>query len=87
VIGAAVLKISERPAGRAVLWEGGSILSDFDAKPPAKSSQDGSGKGGSGKSGKPARLGEVGRLLSDTYGDTLKEDIPDDILDLLGKLD
>ena len=85
-----MLKISDKPAVRAVLWEGVPILSDSDAKPPARNNRGGSGKGGSGngrRNRKPLPLGDVGRLLSNTYGDTLKEEIPPDLLALLGKLD
>ena len=31
--------------------------------------------------------GEVGKALRSVYDDTVKESIPDDLLDLLGKLD
>jgi hypothetical protein len=86
--GAAVLKISDKPAIRVVLWEGVPTLSDSDAKPSSRKS-DGSGKAGSGKGsrGRRSSLGDVGQALSAAYKDTLKEDIPNDILDLLGKLD
>ena len=77
-IGAAVLKMSEKPAVRAVLWEGVPILSDSDAKPPAKS-QDRLRKRSSGN--------DVGNALRAAYHDTLKEEIPPDLLSLLGKLD
>lgn len=87
--GAAVLKMSDKPAIRAVLWEGVPTLSDSDANPSSTSVQGDSGKGGSGRGGRGKRstLGDVGQALSAAYRDTLKEDIPPDILDLLGKLD
>ena len=79
VIGAAVLKMSERPAVRAVLWEGVPILSASDAKPPAKSQDRRLRKRSSGN--------DVGNALRAAYHDTLKEEIPPDLLALLGKLD
>jgi hypothetical protein len=79
--------MSDKPAIRAVLWEGGPTLSDSDAKPSSRKVQGGSGKGGSGKGGRRSTLGDVGQALSAAYKDTLKEEIPADILDLLGKLD
>ena len=87
ICGAAVLKLSDKPAVRAVLWEGVPTLSDSDAKPSRKV-QGGSSKGGSGKGGgRRSSLGDVGQALSAAYRDTLKEDIPPDIIALLGKLD
>ena len=79
----------DKPAIRAVLWEGVRTLSDSKPSPVRKVS-DGSGKGGSGKGGRGSRrstLGDVGHALTAAYEDTLKEDIPDDLLSLLGKLD
>ncbi|HEX2804385.1 MAG TPA: NepR family anti-sigma factor [Sphingomicrobium sp.] len=32
------------------------------------------------------RAGDVGRALRSVYDETLREDVPDDFLDLLGKL-
>jgi len=80
--GAAVLTSDNRPAIRAVLWEGVPTLSDSDAKPP----KSGGGKGGGGGRRTP-RGGEVGNALKAAYNDTLKEEIPPDLLTLLGKLD
>jgi hypothetical protein len=88
--GAAVLTSDNRPAIRAVLWEGVPTLSDSDARPSSRKSQHSSGKGGSGKGSRGSRrssLGDVGQALSAAYRDTLKEDIPPDLLALLGKLD
>ena len=82
--------MSDKPAVRAVLWEGVPTLSDSDAKPPARNNPGGPGKAGPGKpprNRKHSPLGDVGRLLTDTYGDTLREEIPPDLLALLGKLD
>ena len=36
---------------------------------------------------KKTRRGDLGRALRTVYDDTLREDVPDDFLDLLGKLD
>ena len=71
--------MSDRPAVRAVPWEGGPILSDSDAKPPAKSQDRRLRKRSSGN--------DVGNALRAAYHDTLKEEIPPDLLALLGKLD
>lgn len=79
VIGAAVLKMSDRPAIRAVPWEGVPILSDSDAKPPARPQDRKPRKRSSG--------GDVGNALRAAYHDTLKEEVPPDLLALLGKLD
>jgi hypothetical protein len=74
-----VLKISERPAIRAVLWEGVPILSDSEATPPARSPEK--------KPRKRASGNDVGNALRAAYHDTLKEEVPPDLLALLGKLD
>jgi hypothetical protein len=79
VIGAAVLTRDDRPAVRAVLWEGLPTLSDSVAKPPAKTPDRRARKRSSG--------GDVGNALRAAYNDTLKEDVPPDLLALLGKLD
>ena len=76
--GAAVLTDHDKPAIRAVLWEGVRTLSDSKPSPVRKVSGD-SGKGGSGKAGRGGRrssLGDVGHALSAAYQDTLREDIP-----------
>ena len=69
-----------------MLWEGVPTLSDSDAKSSSKNNQGGSGKGGSGR-GKRASGGDVGNALRAAYRETLQEQIPPDLLDLLGKLD
>lgn len=79
MIGAAVLKTCDRPADRAVPWEGVPILSDSDAKPPAKTQDR--------KPRRRASGNDVGNALRAAYHDTLKEQIPPDLLALLGKLD
>jgi hypothetical protein len=88
ICGAAVLMRDDRPAIRAVLWEGLPVLSDTQAKPSSARKVAG-GKGGTGKGGRSRRssLGDVGNALSAAYKDTLQEEIPADILALLGKLD
>jgi hypothetical protein len=81
-----VLTSENRPAIRAVLWEGVPTLSDSDAKSPkAQERRKGGGKGGSG--GRRSGGGDVGNALKAAYDDALKEDIPADLLALLGKLD
>jgi len=79
MIGAAVLTREDRPAIRAVLWEGLPTLSDSVAKPPAKNPERRTRKRSSGP--------DVGNALRAAYNDTLKEEIPPDLLALLGKLD
>ena len=44
-------------------------------------------KAGEGdRKGRKNRAGDVGRALRTVYDDTLRESVPDDFLDLLGKL-
>jgi hypothetical protein len=64
-----------------VLWEGVPILSNSDAKPPK------TGKGNSGGASRHPKGGDVGNALKAAYNDTLREEIPPDLLSLLGKLD
>jgi hypothetical protein len=53
-----------------------------------KASERKSGKKDGGKSAKPkTRAGNWGRVLRTAYDDTLRESVPDEFLDLLGKLD
>jgi hypothetical protein len=40
----------------------------------------------SDKSGRKQRSGDLGRALRTVYDDTLRETVPDDFLDLIGKL-
>jgi hypothetical protein len=91
ICGAAVLMRDDRPAIRAVLWEGAPTLSDSYAKPSStRKVASGAAKGGTGKArrgGRRSSLGDVGHALSAAYKDTLQEEIPADILALLGKLD
>ena len=78
VCGAAVLTRHDRPAIRAVLWEGVPTLSNSDTKPP-KPPERRSRKRGPGN--------DVGNALRAAYNDTLQEQIPPDLIALLGKLD
>jgi len=39
------------------------------------------------KSGRKQRAGDLGRALRTAYDDALREPVPDDFLDLIGKLD
>lgn len=59
--------------------EGVRTLSDSDAKPSPKSQDRRNRKRSPG--------GDVGNALRAAYDDTLKEAVPRDLLDLLGKLD
>jgi hypothetical protein len=46
-----------------------------------------SGGGGRGGSKRPPKRGsDIGRALRSVYDETLRENVPDDFLDLLGKL-
>ena len=38
------------------------------------------------KKKRPQRAGDIGRALRSVYDETLREDVPDDFQDLLGKL-
>lgn len=79
-----MLTSDNRPAIRAVLWEGVPTLSGSDVKPPKTQERRKSGSGG-GRRG--ARGSDVGDALRAAYNNTLREDIPPDLLTLLGKLD
>lgn len=48
--------------------------------------QDSDGKGGGGKLPRKSRSSDLGRALRTVYDDTLRESVPDDFMDLLGKL-
>ena len=78
-----MLTSENRPAIRAVLWEGVPTLSDFDANPPK--TQERRKGGGGGRRG--ARGSDVGDALRAAYDKTVGEEIPPDLLALLGKLD
>ncbi|MEO7655517.1 MAG: NepR family anti-sigma factor [Sphingomicrobium sp.] len=66
---------------------------DADGTPPSPAKARGgrgggkSGSGRSGGSGGKARNSNWGRVLRTAYDDTLREPVPDDFHDLLGKLD
>jgi hypothetical protein len=46
----------------------------------------GGGQGGSGGRTRGGRSGDLGRALRSVYDDTLREPVPDDFLNLIGKL-
>ena len=52
-----------------------------------KGDRDSSGAGHPSKKDRKDRRGTVGRALRTAYDDMLREDVPKDFLDLLGKLD
>ncbi|MEO6581784.1 MAG: NepR family anti-sigma factor [Sphingomicrobium sp.] len=56
--------------------------------PTAKSAKDGSADGAvpREKGARKSRSADLGRALRSVYDDTLRESVPDDFLDLLGKL-
>ena len=66
--------------------ESHSIEKNKDAK--AKSAKDGSRDSGKprDKAARKHRAADLGRALRSVYDDTLRESVPDDFLDLLGKL-
>lgn len=69
--------------------EGDEDLSDAsNSDPPTKRGRDKprSKRGRKSGSGGRAKAGDVGRALRSVYDTTLREDVPDDFLDLLGKL-
>jgi hypothetical protein len=57
-----------------------------DAKTPAKASAKSPASSPERRFRKRAPTGEVGSALRSVYDDTLREDIPPEMLDLLGKL-
>ena len=63
-------------------------MSEHKRKLPDSDIESDKPKGASASStkGKPKKGGDVGRALRSVYDSTLNEDIPDDFLDLLGKL-
>lgn len=52
----------------------------------AKRDKSGDGKRAEKRGGRAGRANDVGRALRSVYDETLREDVPDDFLDLLGKL-
>jgi anti-sigma factor NepR-like protein len=70
-------------------------VDDEDGTPPSSAKKRGAGgsdsRGGKGSGGKGggrrARNSNWGRVLRTAYDDTLREPVPDDFRDLLGKLD
>lgn len=55
--------------------------SENKGRTPSGGGRDGGGKGRRGK-----RNGDIGRALRSVYDETLRENVPGDFLDLLGKL-
>lgn len=71
-------------------FEGDERLSGAKPKSGSDKSADEKSRGAKGEKrpGAPRKnQGDVGRVLRSVYDTTLNEDIPDDFLDLLGKLD
>ncbi len=58
--------------------KGGSLGGAGDKAAPKKASDE--------KKGRKQRAGDIGRALRTIYDDTLRESVPDDFSDLLGKL-
>ncbi|WP_265570036.1 NepR family anti-sigma factor [Sphingomicrobium nitratireducens] len=63
--------------------EGDERLSGRDNMPPGNNSDASPSEGGLAKRAKGDHLG---RALKSVYDDTLREDVPDEFKDLLGKL-
>ena len=59
---------------------GDSKSADNKGRKSSASARDG------GKGRRAKRTGDVGRALRSVYDETLRENVPDDFLDLLGKL-
>lgn len=58
--------------------KGGSLGGAENKAAPKKASDE--------KKGRKQRAGDIGRALRTIYDDTLRESVPDDFSDLLGKL-
>ena len=56
------------------------------SKKSKASERSGGGRGGARGGGQKSRSGEIGRALRSAYDDTLREPVPDDFLNLIGKL-
>jgi hypothetical protein len=54
--------------------------------PDAKKTRKPAAKSGARTRNRGQRTGDIGRALRSVYDETLREDIPDDFLNLLGKL-
>lgn len=54
--------------------------------PDAKKTKKSAGESRGGSRNRGQRTGDVGRALRSIYDETLREDVPDDFLNLLGKL-
>ncbi len=57
-----------------------------DERLSAKKGSDGNAGGGQKKPPRQGRSSDLGRALRTVYDDTLRESVPDDFMDLLGKL-
>ncbi|MEO5774193.1 MAG: NepR family anti-sigma factor [Sphingomicrobium sp.] len=57
-----------------------------DSKSQKTDGKEPSGAGATGKKDRRKPVADVGRALRSVYDDTLRESVPDDFLDLLGKL-
>lgn len=91
--------VRQAPNGKSVVedrksespFEGDERLSDAKRKTSsgkARTVKPAESTGGERRPGAPRKnQGDVGRVLRSVYDITLNEDIPDDFLDLLGKLD
>ena len=68
--------------------EGDEDLSEGSKSDPSAAGRDKqrSAKGRKPNSGSRAKGGDLGKALRSVYDTTLREDIPSDFLDLLGKL-
>lgn len=78
-------------AGKLMLMhprEGDEDLSEGSKRDPSAAGRDKqrSGKGRKPNSGGRPKGGDLGKALRSVYDTTLREDIPSDFLDLLGKL-
>lgn len=91
--------VRQAPDGKCVIedresevpFEGDERLSDAKRKTNSGKAHATKSAGSGGSERRPGaprkNQGDVGRVLRSVYDTTLNEDIPDDFLDLLGKLD
>ena len=66
--------------------EGDEDLSDNGRKDPLADKGKPKARGARRPAGGSTKAGEVGKALRSVYDTTLREDVPDDFLNLLGKL-
>jgi len=76
-------KLSDRNVGvsKSAEHKGKKLSGDRAGESRGSAARDGGGKGRRGK-----KSGDIGRALRSVYDETLRENVPDDFLDLLGKL-